>query len=77
MVIGGRSSHLKSIHKVSFGGVCLFPTCKLLWLKLDASSIMTIENKHQNHSIHIPGNKENTRRRSGGNLQGADGFCVH
>lgn len=36
--------------------------CKMLRLKFDAPSIMTIEKKHQNHSVHIPGKKENTQQ---------------
>lgn len=40
----------------------MFAMCKMLRLKFDAPSIMTIEKKHQNHSVHIPGKKENTQQ---------------
>jgi len=33
----------------------------MLRLKFDASSVMTTK-KHQNHSVHFPGKKENTQQ---------------
>lgn len=36
--------------------------CKMLRLTFEAPSIMTKEKKHQNHSVHVPGKKENTQQ---------------
>lgn len=41
---------------------CVFAMCKMLRLTFDAPSVMSIEKKHQNHSVHVPGKKENTQQ---------------
>lgn len=53
----------ESVHKVFIEGVCLFPKCKMLKLKFDASSVMTKKKKHQNHLVQIPEKKEHTQEK--------------
>lgn len=53
----------ESVHKVFIEGVFLFPKCKMLKLKFDASSVMTTAKKHQNYSVQIPEKKEHTNQK--------------
>lgn len=53
--------HQKMYIRSPLGG-CLFPTCNMFTLKVDASFIMIIEKKHQKHSVQIPGKEENTQQ---------------